>query len=51
MESLSFAQCYLESLKICNNNNKKKKKKKRKWKQSFSKINLQIESSRKNDAG
>ena len=27
MESLSFAQCYLESLKICNNNNKKKKKK------------------------
>ena len=48
MESLSFAQCYLESLKICNNNNKKKK---RKWKQSFSKINLQIESSRKNDAG
>ena len=26
MESLSFAQCYLESLKICNNNNNKKKK-------------------------
>ena len=48
MESLSFAQCYLESLKICKKNNKKKK---RKWKQSFSKINLQIESSRKNDAG